>query len=103
LFESRMKVRHVGIQSFTAFLAKRLWHGRAFARVRVAEQGFSFWRRLGYALAWPAIALYLFGRSATDVAGRAGYRLRFAAVSPLVFAGMLAWALGEAAGYLRPR
>lgn len=103
LFEPRMKVRHRGIESFPTFLDKRLWHGRAFARVRVAEQGFSLWRRLGYALAWPALALYLFGRSARDVFRGPSYRRRFVAVSPLVLAGMAAWAAGEAMGYLRPQ
>ena len=103
LFEPRMRVRHYGIQSFTAFLAKRLWHGRAFARVRVAEQAFSLSRRLAYALAWPALTFYLFGRSTREALCRPAYRRRFVMVSPLVLTGMAAWAAGEAAGYLRPR
>src|SRR5204862_506329 len=79
----------------------RKWrHGRAFARVRAAYSNFGR-ARCAFAVAIaPAVPLLLFVRTAA-ASLRAGLGREFALSAPLVLAGQVAWALGEADSYAR--
>jgi GT2 family glycosyltransferase len=100
VFDPSIRTAHIGIVGLGAFTRKRLWHGRSYARIRVAEQRFPAWKRIGYALASPLIAVVLFGRCARRIARLPSYRAHFVHSSPLVAYGMAMWAAGEAIGYL---
>ncbi|HEU0304024.1 MAG TPA: hypothetical protein VFR32_05530 [Gaiellaceae bacterium] len=83
---------------FRAFLRQRLVHGRAFGRQRGAR--FSTARQaLGVALA-PVVPLVLLARRFREVFSRRRLRLRLVASTPILLAYDVAWAAGEAAGYL---
>lgn len=100
LYIPAIRVSHVNLTGLATFMRKRLWHGRAFARVRVREQKFSALRRLLYIALSPALPLFLFGRVARHVVVKQSRRGQFLRVAPLVAVGMLAWACGEVVGYL---
>jgi hypothetical protein len=81
------------------FLRRRYRHGRYFAARRGRDFGAG--ARLVRAASFPAVAAVLLGRIAARVWRRRRFRTRFALALPLVTAFLLAWAAGEAAGYLR--
>jgi len=85
-----------------AFVRKQLMHGRAFARMRVAEQSFSPLRRCAYALLAPALPLLLALRLTRRMRQRGQRRTTLARNAPLVLLGLCLWSLGELHGYVRP-
>jgi len=83
---------------FRAFLRQRLTHGRAFGRQRGSR--FSTARKaigVPLAIVVPAVLLT---RTFREVFSRRRLRLRLAASTPLLLVFDIAWAAGEAAGYL---
>lgn len=100
-FEPAIRVFHTSIARPLTFLRHEFDHGRSFARVRVARGRLGPWRRALYAVGFPAVAAVLAARitgRAIEARVRPG---RFVTAFPLLAAGLLAWSLGEAAGYLR--
>lgn len=85
------------------FVQKQLMHGRAFARMRVAEEQFSPLRRWAFAALSPALPFLLGVRLVRRVRERAQDGLPLARSAPLVFLGLCLWSAGELAGYVRPR
>jgi hypothetical protein len=82
------------------FLAHRFRHGREFGQARLRGRGPAL--RIAAIVASPLIPLLLAGKIAMRVA-RSGRDLGpFAACSPILLCFVLAWALGETAGYLAP-
>ena len=99
-FQPSIRVSHRNIASPGKFLSHEFMHGRSFGRVRVRYGNFSKMPRLFYALLFFPIACKLFlqviGRNLKNKI----YLKYFLFSLPLVAAGLLAWSLGEAAGYL---
>jgi len=85
------------------FVRKQLMHGRAFARMRVAEERFSTARRFAFAALSPVLPLVLGLRLVRRVRERAQPGLPLVRSAPLVFLGLCLWSAGELAGYVRPR
>jgi len=96
-FEPTVVVRHHDSPTFKGFLARQYRRGLAFARVRRARAPEAHLRLLGYLPA--PLALVLFARLTSAVLRHRIHPGRFARVWPLVLAGHLAWAWGEAEAY----
>jgi len=101
-FDPAIRVAQIYEPTLSFFVRKQLMHGRAFARMRVAEEGFSTPRRLAYAALSPALPVILSWRLLWRVLARGVYRARLLASAPLVFAGLCLWSLGELVGYAAP-
>lgn len=99
LFLPSLRVSHVNPTGMGDFLRRKTFHGKCFARVRVAEQRLPAWRRLTYALAAPLLPVLLFARIVRSVARSDGQLARFVLVSPLVLLAAIAWSSGELVGY----
>lgn len=100
LFVPPMRVAHVNVTDLGDYLRRKVFHGRCFAGVRVAERRFSRTRRLAYAGLSLGLPFLLSVRAIRNVLGRGHYRREFAAAFPLVFLGLAAWSWGELLGYL---
>ncbi|MGE0555680.1 MAG: glycosyltransferase family 2 protein [Gemmatimonadales bacterium] len=97
-WEPGARVDHHHRYGYLAFLRNRFEHGRDYAMSRRAEApGTS---RVVRALTAPALVALLFGRIA-----RASWReapLAWWVAAPITLSFVAGWAVGEAAGYLRP-
>jgi glycosyltransferase involved in cell wall biosynthesis len=98
-FDPVIKVAHVHVSGLKRFLLHRLNHGRAFASVRVRQQGFSLARSLFYVAISPLLPFLLFYRTAKRVITARAFLRQFVVASPLVALGMVAWSCGEFMGY----
>lgn len=99
-FDPTIRVAQLDHPTLVSFVQKQLMHGQAFARMRVAEEGFSPARRIVHAVGSPALPVLLAVRLAARVARRRHYRARLATSAPLVLLGLGLWSLGELAGYV---
>jgi GT2 family glycosyltransferase len=95
-----IRVAHTNVTHLPAYLRRKVYHGRCFAGLRVAEQRFSAARRLAYILISFGLPFLLSYRCARNVLARRTYRRQFALAFPLVFLGLVAWSWGELRGYL---
>ena len=85
----------------TALVAERFAWGRLFARTRVREEGLPVqMARLTLA---PLLPFLLFVRIGWTQVTRGGTQMKWLSASPLVFLLLVAWSLGEAAGYATAR
>jgi hypothetical protein len=100
LFLPTIRVSHINITSLTVLLGHRVRRGACFARVRVAEQKFSWLRRIAYVPLTPVLPAILFGRVLRLVVNDGFHLSRFVGTCPLVFLGFVAWSWGELLGYL---
>jgi glycosyltransferase involved in cell wall biosynthesis len=91
-------VTYRGGLSAPRFCKRRYIHGRYFATRRGV--GFRRSQKLVRAAAFPAVALLLLRRIAAHVWRNGRHRRKFIAALPLIGCFLLAWAAGEAAGYL---
>ena len=99
-FAPQVRVAHLNVTELRAYLGRKWRHGRAFARVRASYSAFGHGRcAIGLVVA-PGVPALLFVRTGA-AAMRAGLRREFTVSAPLVFAGQVAWALGEAVSYAR--
>ncbi|HEY1759122.1 MAG TPA: hypothetical protein VGG72_27365 [Bryobacteraceae bacterium] len=80
------------------FFKRRYVHGRYFAARRGRD--FTLPQRLVRAVAFPAVFAMLFQRISGRVWRNARHRTRLAMTIPLVGCFLMAWAVGEASGYL---
>lgn len=101
--DPRIRVAQIMEPTARGFVAKQLMHGRAFARMRVAEQGFSTARRWAYAALSPVLPLLLALRLVRRLHQRRPSRFGLVRSAPLVFVGLCLWSAGELVGYARPR
>lgn len=98
-----IRVAQIMQPTVRGFVRKQLMHGRAFARMRVAEERFSAARRCAFAALSPLLPLVLGLRLVRRVRERAQPGLPLVRSAPLVFLGLCLWSAGELAGYVRPR
>jgi hypothetical protein len=82
-------------------LRERFEWGRLFAYTRVREVGLG--KRLAYAVLSPVLPVVLFARHTRTQVRKRSLLGTFVAVSPLVALFLVAWSLGELAGYVRGR
>ena len=101
VFIPSMRVAHLSVTEPSLYFARKWRHGRAFARVRAAEEGLGRFRCLLKLLGSPFVPALLFFRTARSVARARLFRRQFVISAPLVFLGVLLWALGEAGSYSR--
>ncbi len=92
------RLRHVNVSRASTWLPERFCGGRAFGATRAA--GWSVWRRLAYAAGFPLIAPLFLVKSLRATRWPEWQRELPALTLPAVVLGVLAWALGEALGYL---
>jgi hypothetical protein len=83
---------------FFRFLVNRLRHGIHFARERSSSLGFG--NRILYFFAFPLIPFILFGRIWDAAKKNLRQKRALKRSSILVFPFLIAWAIGEACGYL---
>lgn len=103
LLDPAIRVAQIMQPTARGFVRKQLMHGRAFARMRVAEERFSTLRRIAFAALSPLLPFVLGLRLLRRVRERAQPGLPLARSAPLVFAGLCLWSAGELAGYVSPR
>lgn len=101
--DPRIRVAQLMAPTLRGFVQKQLMHGRAFARMRVAEEQLSRKRRVAYAVLSPGLPLLLGARLVRRVRERAQDGLPLVRSAPLVLLGLCLWSAGELAGYVRPR
>lgn len=99
-FNPDIKVYHKSIRNLFHYLRHEFQHGRAFARVRTGYWRFSRLRRIAYSLLFGFISVKLFIEISFRVLRKRTYVVNWLKSSPLLFAGLAVWSLGEAAGYL---
>jgi len=99
-FVPEMRVRQRTSFGFRRFVRQRFQHGRQFGRTRL--QGHGAWARAFYVAASPLVPAVLLGKISARVVGGGRDRGRFVAALPILTCFVLAWAAGEAAGYLAP-
>ena len=93
-------VVYAGGISARQFFWRRFAHAKHFASRR--GENMPSMRRWLRAAAFPAVAAMLFFRIGARVWRNGRHRAKFVSVLPWVFPFLLAWASGEAAGYLDP-
>ena len=96
--EPRARVYHLNISLWRAWLAERFHAGRRFAATR--SRDWPFVTRLLYFGGSPLIPLVRFPRIVADLNGSTFPRKGWPALLPPIFAGLVAGAVGEMAGYL---
>jgi GT2 family glycosyltransferase len=97
--EPAIAVAHVNPGRFTRCIAHEAMHGRAFARVRIAEGRMPRVVAAVRAATAPLLPFVLFARALRNAARRPGHLRDFLAVAPLAFLAMGGWSYGEASGY----
>lgn len=97
-FVPQMRVRQRGSFSFRRFLRQRFHHGRRFGLTRLRGRG--PWARAFYVAASPLVPAILLARVSARVLRNGRDLGRFVAAFPVLVCFVLAWAAGEAAGYL---
>lgn len=101
LFVPAIRVYHTNVTDLADYLRRKVFHGRCFAAVRVAERRFTLTRRLAYASMSLGLPFLLGWRAIRNVLERRFYVREFALSFPLVFLGLVAWSWGELLGYLQ--
>jgi glycosyl transferase family 2 len=86
---------------FWEFVRQRFQHGMRFGRDRSAR--LPWWERGLRVLLWPAVPLVMLLRVGQRTLARPSLRGGFATAIPILTVFLIAWALGEAVGYLRGR
>jgi len=99
LFVPTIRVSHLSLYTLKSLLLKKMWHGRAFAKMRVVEQAIPLWKRLLYCGGSGVLPFVLFYRRAQLVTQHSPYIVPFIKSAPLVWLALAAWSLGEAQGY----
>jgi hypothetical protein len=100
IFVPTMRVRFRSSFGFVPFLRQRLLHGRTFGRARLRRHR-PAWRAAAI-LASPLIPAVLVAKVLLRVARSGRDFAPFLASLPILLAFALAWAVGEAWGYLAP-
>jgi hypothetical protein len=93
-----MRVQQRRSFGFRRFIRQRFQHGRQFGRTRMRGRG--TWARAAYVLASPAVPALLLARITSRVLRNGRDLGRFASALPILGCFVLAWAAGEAVGYL---
>jgi glycosyltransferase involved in cell wall biosynthesis len=100
-FVPAIQVAHHGLERLWPFLSHEYFHGRSFARLRVKQKRFAWWRRWLYVCGAPLLPAVLWRRIAGRVLRNRRYVFEFLMATPLLVLGLSGWSLGEARGYLR--
>jgi len=102
-FVPSILVSHHNINQLGRFLRHEFEHGRSFARVRMNSQDFSEWRRWFYGTFSFLIPGWLFLKIGLRNFKNRIYFRHFLKTWPLLILGLIAWSLGECAGYMVKR
>jgi GT2 family glycosyltransferase len=102
-FSPHIRVYHHTSGSLISLLKHLYFHRRYFARVKCSEKRLTPAGRFVELALLPATPALLTGATVLRLRHCLSYLPIFIGVSPLVFLGFVARALGEAAGYLRPQ
>jgi GT2 family glycosyltransferase len=94
-----IRVAHHNPIDWNVTVSHESFHGRCFARVRIAERGFSRRRSLLHAATSPALPVLLFARALRNVSTSARNVRSFLFAAPVIFIAMVGWSYGEMAGY----
>ena len=97
-FVPQMRVRQSGSFGFRPFLLQRFQHGRRFGLTRLRDRG--PWTRALYVAASPLVPAIVLAKVTARVVGNGKHLGRFVAALPVLACFVVAWAAGEAAGYL---
>jgi hypothetical protein len=97
-FVPQMRVRQTASFGFRRFLRQRYQHGRRFGLTRLRDRG--PWARVFYVAASPLVPAIVLAKVSARVVRNGGHLGRFVAALPILVCFVLAWAAGEAAGYL---
>jgi hypothetical protein len=98
VFVPAMRVRQTTSFGFRPFLRQRFQHGRQFGLTRLRGRG--PWARALYVAASPLVPAVLLAKVTARVLGNGRHLGRFVGALPVLACFVLAWAAGEAAGYL---
>jgi hypothetical protein len=98
LLEPGARVRHINMSRWSSWLPAQLLGGRSFAVAR--SRGWSGWRRLFYAAAWPLIPPLRAWRIIQQHRRRGHPTTALLPATPALALGLLADGLGQAQGYL---
>jgi len=101
-FAPRIRVYHHVAGSLPSLLVHIFHHRRYYARVKCTVKGLTPGGRLLELLLLPATPLLLMGAVLLRLRRCPSYLPIFLGLSPVVFLGFVARALGEAVGYLEP-
>jgi hypothetical protein len=98
MFDPTVIVTFAGPMPYGMFLRRRFSHARVFAARsgRTMTSG----ARLARAIASPLVPFVMWRRIAGRVWKRLGHRGKFLTCSPLLFALLVSWAMGEGIGYV---
>jgi hypothetical protein len=97
-FVPQMRVRQRGSFGVRRVLRQRFRHGRRFGRTRLRERGPG--TRALYVAASPLVPVILLAKVTARVVRAGKYLGRFLAALPVLLCFVMAWAAGEATGYL---
>ena len=100
LLDPAMLVAHRNPTRLRRCLEHEAYHGRAFARVRVAVRRMPRSVALLRAATSPLLPPLLFARAARSAGASRADRRGFLSAGPLVLLAMSAWSYGELRGYL---
>lgn len=95
-----VKVAHLYVGSWVAFLKHEIFHGRCFARIRTREHQLSRAQQILFVIRSSYLPFLQFSVTALRVWRDGSHVKQFALSSPLVFLGLTAWSWGEFLGYL---
>jgi glycosyltransferase involved in cell wall biosynthesis len=98
-FEPRVRIRHHGISEAAEFLRHERFHGESFGRMRMRRGGLGSWKRAALVLAAPLLPALQWLRIARRVFSNRACRKEFLLCTPLLLAGLAAWAFGEWRAY----
>jgi GT2 family glycosyltransferase len=98
-FEPAIRVTHLGHTRPLPWLRKNAMHGRALARVRVADKAFTRARCAAFAAGSFVLPWLLTWRTMRRVLRGRVYTSELLRSLPLVFLGHIIWSAGECAGY----
>jgi hypothetical protein len=97
---AQAQIRHVNISILSFFIQEHLHAGRLFGGMRVSQNKWPGWRRLGYAGAVPLLAAVRFWRLRPHLQRVNRKHSILPRVLPLLFLGLGLHSLGEGWGYL---
>jgi hypothetical protein len=89
---------HINISRFDSFLSGHFWGGRMFWAALIRKERWPAWKRLGLAVASPALGLIRIERALREMRRAGKLRRLLPAVLPALCAGALAISFGALAG-----
>jgi glycosyltransferase involved in cell wall biosynthesis len=102
-FEPSIQVFHAGCEDLVQLLRHEVFHGAAYARIRVHSGGFRLGERAVHVVLWPAVWAWLLARATRQAVRTRVYVREYWRAFPLTALAILAWTAGETIGFVRGR